>query len=78
MVKRLGLTLRATQTIKENGNRKREKGEGRGGAHCALEHWYVTLQPKSVISEPKGPKIIQFDTQNHHRRFSSTNLRFFF
>ena len=39
---------------------------GRGGAHWALEHVYVTLQPKKVISEPNGPKIIQYDTQNHH------------
>ena len=33
-----------------------------GGAHWALEHWYVTLQPKLVTSEPNGPKI-QFDTK---------------
>ena len=37
-----------------------------GGAHWALEHWYVTLQYKSIISLPNGSKIIQFDTQNHH------------
>ena len=29
-----------------------------GGAHWALKHWYVTLRPKQVISEPNGPKII--------------------
>ena len=28
------------------------------GAHWALEHWYVTLQPKLGISEPNGAKII--------------------
>ena len=36
-----------------------------GGAHWALEHWYVTLCPKKVISEPNRPKIIPFDTQNY-------------
>ena len=44
------------------------------GAHWALENWYVTLQHKWVISVPNGPKIIQFDTQNHHR-FLFCNLK---
>ena len=43
-----------------------------GGAHWALEHWYVTPRPKWVISEPKGPKIIQFNTRSDHR--SSKNV----
>ena len=43
-----------------------------GGAHWALEHWYVTLRPKWVISEPNGPKIIQFDTKSDHS--SSKNV----
>ena len=34
-----------------------------GGAHWALKHWYVTFRP---ITEPNGPKIVQFGTQNHH------------
>ena len=34
--------------------------------HWALKHWYVTLLPKLVILDANGPKIIQFDTQNHH------------
>ena len=37
-----------------------------GGAHWALEQWYVTLRPKYVILEPRGPKITQFCIQNHH------------
>ena len=32
----------------------------------------MTLWPKYVISEPKGPKIIQFDDQNNHS--SSKNV----
>ena len=38
----------------------------RGGAQWALEHWYVTLRPKWVISKPNGPKIIQFDNKSDH------------
>ena len=34
--------------------------------HWALEHWCVTLQPKYVISEPNGTKIIQFDSKSGH------------
>ena len=37
-----------------------------GGAHWALEHWYVTLCPKKVISDLNRPKIIPFDTQNYY------------
>ena len=40
--------------------------------HWALEHWYVTLRPKYVISEPNGPEIIQFDTKIDHS--SSKNV----
>ena len=43
-----------------------------GGAHWALEHWYVALQPKWVISESNGSKIIQFDTKSDHS--SSKNV----
>ena len=43
-----------------------------GGAHWALEHWYVTLRPKWVISEPNGLKIIQFETKSDHS--SSKNV----
>ena len=38
----------------------------------ALEYWSVTLQPKKVISESNGPKIIQFDTKIDHS--SSKNV----
>ena len=44
-----------------------------GGAHWALEHWYVTLQPKWVISEPNGPKIIQFDTKSDHSSYKNVS-----
>ena len=47
-------------------------GDGFPPTHWALEHWYVTLQPKWVISEPNGPKIIQFDTKSDHS--SSKNV----
>ena len=35
----------------------------RGGT---LEHWYVTLRPKWVISMPNGHKITQFYIPNNH------------
>ena len=37
-----------------------------GGTHWALEHWYVTLQPKTVISDPNGLKILKFDSKSDH------------
>ena len=37
-----------------------------GGEKWVLEHWFVTLRPKNVISEPNGPKSIQCDIPNHH------------
>ena len=38
--------------------------EGGTPPHWDLEHWYVTLRPKWVFSEPNGSKIIQFDTKS--------------
>ena len=39
-----------------------------GGAHSALKHRYITLQPKEIILELSGSKILWFDVQNHQSK----------